>query len=636
MKQAFRLFLSILFLSAALSQFSPAFAQDAGMLTLGTPDASSFPEISFTLDASDAQGNFVDTLSPDNLQVIEDGQQITPSAVEKVQNGLQVILAVNTSSTMATPVNGIPGYQKVQNKLLDWARTLPEDTPDDFSLSTSTGLFLIRERSPQQLIKALTDYQPDLLHTPSSLGSLAEALDLATDPLNRPMMKRSILFITPTLSPAIIAPLSDLTARAKGSGVRVNVWMLLQSGTAGNGPNPLQELAESTGGQFVEIPSSTPLPEVEPYFQPLRFTYLVKYTSAIQKGASHTVSVKTDQNQAALTANTVSYDLNVQPPNPIFLSPPASVQRTWRVSPQQGSPAVLTPDSVPLQIMVEFPDQHQRPLQATRLFVNGEKVAENTSPPFDQFNWSIADLDTASQPTLHVEAVDNLGLTGKSADISIDLVIEQPAQAKLTNPFSGRALVVTLLVTLSGAALILILMFSGGQRQLRRAREKVNRRLQKDPVTQPVKIKQDHSRPKKEKPSFNWPEAAWVRQPSTAAPARLVTLDENEEPVTGGAVPLARQEITFGSDPQRATQLLVSPTVDGLHARLYRDEAGNFFLADQNSIAGTWINFAPITSSGARLEHGDLIHIGKVMFRFELNDPALAAKPEVKVIDLDQ
>ena len=127
----------------------------------------------------------------------------------------------------------------------------------------------------------------------------------------------------------------------------------------------------------------------------------------------------------------------------------------------------------------------------------------------------------------------------------------------------------------------------------------------------------------------------WPRTSPPNAPARLVALDESEQPLTGGIVYLSRQEITFGSDPKRATQVLNSPTVDSLHARLFHNPEGEFFLADQGSIAGTWINYAPVTSTGARLEHGDLIHIGKTMFRFELTNPDQATSAKVNVVDVE-
>jgi hypothetical protein len=134
-------------------------------------------------------------------------------------------------------------------------------------------------------------------------------------------------------------------------------------------------------------------------------------------------------------------------------------------------------------------------------------------------------------------------------------------------------------------------------------------------------------------------EAALAKPPQKAAPepapprplARLVSLDEQEMSIPGGIIQVTGAEMTFGSDPQRATRVIDSTTVSGLHARLYHDAENHFYLADQNTIAGTWINYAPVTERGARLEHGDLIHIGRCMFRFELIDPTQARLREIKV-----
>ena len=40
-----------------------------------------------------------------------------------------------------------------------------------------------------------------------------------------------------------------------------------------------------------------------------------------------------------------------------------------------------------------------------------------------------------------------------------------------------------------------------------------------------------------------------------------------------------------------------------------------------NSVAGTWVNYAPVSISGSQLQHGDLIHIAKKGFRFTLSRP---------------
>jgi len=42
-------------------------------------------------------------------------------------------------------------------------------------------------------------------------------------------------------------------------------------------------------------------------------------------------------------------------------------------------------------------------------------------------------------------------------------------------------------------------------------------------------------------------------------------------------------------------------------------------VADLGSEAGTWVNYAPVSAEGSQLRHGDLLHIGRVAFRFLLN-----------------
>ena len=86
-------------------------------------------------------------------------------------------------------------------------------------------------------------------------------------------------------------------------------------------------------------------------------------------------------------------------------------------------------------------------------------------------------------------------------------------------------------------------------------------------------------------------------------------------------VALPLQETTLGSDSKRCDITLQGPTVSQLHARIFTDDAKNFFIADAGSAAGTWINYAPVSQQGTHLEHGDLINIGAFTFRFEVINP---------------
>jgi pSer/pThr/pTyr-binding forkhead associated (FHA) protein len=75
-------------------------------------------------------------------------------------------------------------------------------------------------------------------------------------------------------------------------------------------------------------------------------------------------------------------------------------------------------------------------------------------------------------------------------------------------------------------------------------------------------------------------------------------------------------EVILGSDAREATFVVDDPSVERVHTRLIHQSDGSFRVTDQNSTAGTWVNYAPISPEGTHLEHGDLLHVGKVGFRF--------------------
>jgi hypothetical protein len=155
------------------------------------------------------------------------------------------------------------------------------------------------------------------------------------------------------------------------------------------------------------------------------------------------------------------------------------------------------------------------------------------------------------------------------------------------------------------------------------------RSARSDPVTQPVKgtvtVKEDGLR---RLPRWinrlHWPQ----RQVSSGVYAYLSRLQENNQERKPLPIPLAMEEAKIGRDPFRATLVLDDPSIDPLHAHLKR-EADSFRLSDAGSIAGTWVNYTPVSTGGTLLENGDLIHIGRLGFRFTLREPAHKRKPVV-------
>jgi len=55
-----------------------------------------------------------------------------------------------------------------------------------------------------------------------------------------------------------------------------------------------------------------------------------------------------------LTSNKVPFNLKVLPPNPILLSPPVTLHRTW-ISEEEDKPLTLSPINTEIKILLEFP-----------------------------------------------------------------------------------------------------------------------------------------------------------------------------------------------------------------------------------------------------------------------------------------
>jgi predicted component of type VI protein secretion system len=88
-------------------------------------------------------------------------------------------------------------------------------------------------------------------------------------------------------------------------------------------------------------------------------------------------------------------------------------------------------------------------------------------------------------------------------------------------------------------------------------------------------------------------------------------------------------EILIGSSPEQASLVLQDGSIEKLHARLVRKAEGSFRIIDEGSIAGTWINYSPVSKNGADLEHGDIIHIGRLGFRFTIRQPKSVRRPVI-------
>ncbi len=589
---------------------APALAQNAPGLVISSPDVSAFPEVSFYLEASNESGTALVDVKGEELTVIEDGQELPVDSIEQIQPGLQIILAFNAGGGMAYSYQDTTRFQLIKQSLLDWIARQPAQAPDVYHLITNTGEPVKRLQSAAAVFSALQVYQPDLLNAFPASSTLTAALDTAAEPLLASNMKRSILLITALPKGEALDALAGQIERAAQLNVRVNVWLVGGEEVGESfAAAQLQELASRTGGNYQFFSGPEGLPSPEDYLAPLRYVYQVHYRSAITQAGSYVLKVVLRRSGQELPSNERTFQVLFSLPSPIFLNLPGRVDlsllslgKDWQRF-FQAAPA-----TVPVQILIEFPDGINRAVQQSRLFVDGALVAENDTAPFDRFTWSPEPATQTRIYNLRVEVQDEHGLVGSS--------IETPLEVGLAQVVSVPSLLTPLeeILRIAGVVGVLFLLGLMGWFIARRdrRREAAQARAALAARTRPLdRGSVEHM------PLF-----------SRGAPARLVRLNEEGSPLPGSQIPLQRREITLGNDAHKAMLVFDSPTVGALHARLSHDGAV-FLIADAGSVAGTWLNGRLVTGKQP-LQHGDLIQLGRVKLRFELTQ--VKNLPQVQVL----
>lgn len=635
--------------------FSGAGAQSNARALLSPPDTSKFPIVSAYLDVHDANGQFLHNLQSSEITILEDDHPAALLGLHEGQPGVRVLVAINAGPALGIrDQQGAVRYEAILKALQAWGQELgsgsggqPEGQ-SDYSLFTNQGTLANAVTDPAEWLKALNNYHPDMRSAQPSLESLTRAMALAGEPTPRYGMERAILYITPNPEGASLSGLADLADLARQTSVHIFIWMIASSSSfSSSGANALGMLAAQTGGQLFTFSGTETLPDIQAYLEPLRYQYELSYTSAVNKTGSNSLLIKIKRDDLELSTPLQIFSLNILPPNPMFVSPPVEITRSS--PPDSLNPLdELSPSEQSLEILVEFPDGHKRPLKYVRLYVDNQMVQENTQEPFDRLRWNLNAYTTPGRHLLRVEVQDSLGLTRTSHDTPIQIGIRLPARAPLQDPAHPSTLPAILAIILAGSALVIVLILGW-------------RRRANDPLTQPVRghsavpgFTRRPAPPRRSPPAASseiptvpskagrsappavrslpasW--LSWPRQPATvpSSLARLIRLSENNQPLPGNPIPILTREVTIGRDPVQATCVLESLCVEGLHARLLQEDGGGYIIKDEGSVAGTWVNYAPISREGVRLEHGDLIHIGKVAFRFELSKPAHIRKPQVK------
>jgi len=623
-------------------------AQAAFIATLTTPDTTDFPHLTAFLDVHDPTGGFVHGLSPQDVTLQENGVSVPVNGLVEQKPGVQFVIAITPGASFTIrDTLGVSRYEYLLQGLLAGTWISKPSEVDDFSLLIMGGPQLTHSSNPDSLHSLLETYQPDDPQATPSLEVLASALQVALDPTPRPGMERAILFITPPQETDVSLGLQSIVASASQQNIHIFVWLIAAPEVLSIPEiDQLRNLADQTYATFFAFSHDESVPDLETLLEPLRYIYQLSYDSQVTTTGPQKVAAQLTMGTEVITSPERSFEVNLQSPVPTLLNPPIEIVRTFSGQPTPGTTDVsgdLLPVEQVLNIDVTFPDGYERPIALTRLYVDGAIVAENTSPPYDQFVWDLRPYFQAGLHTLSVEATDNLGLVGVSGTASVKIIAPTTTQGMIVAFSQKRSLVIGVTVIVSASILVLVLIVGGrihpkphpGQVSLpadsnvktRPAGYRERMRQRKDPVTQPVKITSS-SQVMVKPPSKSWRERfPWPKRKAEPIPAMayLISLVGSDEPTLPAPLQITDDDITLGSDSHQASLVIADPSIEGSHARIHHADK-KFLITDAGSAAGTWVNYEQVTPQGTYLEHMDIIHLGRIGFRFKLSEPGQLRK----------
>jgi hypothetical protein len=616
------------FLSAISTQ-----AQAQPGATLTDFATNTFPRIHLYLDVHDPNEDFVHALDAGDIRVQENGVTLAPVSFEELRPGVQVVLALNPGEAFEIRNSqGVSRYDLLRQALLGWLDKRSGSSVDDLSLLVAGGPERTHTDQPAALVEALNAYtlQPGVANP--SLDLLTRSVELAADEPPRQGMERAVLFITSPLKGDLSAGLQTILARAAEQRVRVYVWLVGAADAFDTQPaRQLRDLAQQTGGEFFTIANLEDAPDPESFLDELRDIYHLSYDSRITAGGQQQVAVVIQKDGQTLQSPVLEFNFDLLAPMPAFISPAPEIKRQLPAGPaaEEIDLAALSPLEQPLQLLIEFPDGRARQLRRTALYVDGILVAENTSPPFDAFVWDLTPYTTTAQHIIQAEAVDEMGLAGRSVETLVQVTVDLPQPSVFAGIIRHWPALAGLLVVLSASFILLALVLSG-----RIAPRIFGRRRAKPASPAPARSAGDAQAGETAEHAgagwvnrIHWPQ----RRLASKAFAFLTPLAPDAGSIAGPPVSISAGELTLGRDPNQATLVLDDPSVDALHARLSRSDSGAFRIIDQGSIAGTWVNYTPVPEGGAILQHGDLLHLGRVCLRFTLRQPAHIPQPHIDV-----
>ena len=578
-------------------------AQGSVRLFLGEPDLSAFPLV--RLNVRSAGFESVPLSSFDGLSIRENGIPIADATLTSIPVGIDAVFVLDTNETAQyVDIEGdVNRFGKMQASINRFGeRFMNPSGLDTVSVvvpnsGNDNGRILINAAtSPDQIENDLSAWTPTYPPTAPLNEMMVVALD-HLESLQTSNRFQAILLMSDSGRLDELLNTPAIVEQAQNSNIAIFV-AIVGSGASFEEIENAAALYQPTNGFFTPLPNSADSDPIYLIWQRQSNQVQVTYTSLVRENGRYPLTINVGQ------ANTnTEFELNLLSPE-ISLDLDSDLIR--RVGTAVDTPIEnLLPAVQPIGLTISWPDGIARDVAEVKLFVNAQPATLLDEPTLVgnqlQLRWDVANMEAGAYE-ISVEMIDSLGKTAVSDTRLISILNEwpdppTPTPAPSPTPTPTPTITenirqeVNLIGWLGGATIILLGLLLLPL-ALRRNQQRAIR----------------HQPPQSETPPISaFPDILERQHTAVLAP-----VSPNAKQLV-----LSEDNATIGRLAGNSTLQIPDRSISTLHARI-RWQNGRYWLYDEGSDTGTYLNEERLGLRPLPLTEGDTIRLGRLIYQFAL------------------